>query len=161
MTVWSDQRAAAKSGRLRGFHGESNDHKLRTLLSFLVPTLCDAFATTLLNIGLFYTCAAASPACAQASSRGGCPWMSLAAPVATVHASCVGPNACWPQMPACEFQPHAPQELPPHLGLSMVGATNAECLGVSLCHLIPGTSGACMQKRSRTLGRGPRQNWRS
>ena len=61
-TVWSDQRAAAKSGRPRGFHGESANHKLRTLLSFLVPTLCDAFATTLLNIGLFYTCAAAAPA---------------------------------------------------------------------------------------------------
>lgn len=57
VTVWVDKRAAAKSGQLRGFHAESNDHKLRTLLSFLLPTLCDACATTLLNVGLFYTCA--------------------------------------------------------------------------------------------------------
>ena len=67
--MWSDKRAAAKSGQLRGFHGESSDHKLRTLLSFLVPTLCDAFATTLLNVGLFYTCA---PACAACACYGPC-----------------------------------------------------------------------------------------
>ena len=61
LTVWSDHRAGAKSGRPRGFHTETNDHKVRTLLSFLLPTLCDACATTLLNIGLFYTCAPGAP----------------------------------------------------------------------------------------------------
>ena len=110
MTVWSDQRAAAKSGRPRGFHGESADHKLRTLLSFLVPTLCDAFATTLLNIGLFYTCAEAVPACAQAYSQGGCTYTSLAGLLTTLHASCVASET------ACALQPHGPQKLPPHLG---------------------------------------------
>jgi len=61
LTVWSDHRAGSKSGRPRGFHLETNDHKVRTLLSFLLPTLCDACATTLLNIGLFYTCAPGAP----------------------------------------------------------------------------------------------------
>jgi len=61
LTVWSDHRAGSKSGRPRGFHSETNDHKVRTLLSLLLPTLCDACATTLLNIGLFYTCAPGAP----------------------------------------------------------------------------------------------------
>ncbi|BDA40609.1 Solute carrier family 35 member F6 [Coccomyxa sp. Obi] len=39
----------------RGFHTESTAHKLKTLLTFGLPTLCDAAATTMLNIGLFYT----------------------------------------------------------------------------------------------------------
>ncbi len=39
----------------RGFHTESAAHKFKTLLTFGLPTLCDAAATTMLNIGLFYT----------------------------------------------------------------------------------------------------------
>ena len=55
MHQWS-KPALKKDGRLRrGFHTETLAHKLRTLLTFSLPTLCDAGATTMLNVGLFYT----------------------------------------------------------------------------------------------------------
>lgn len=37
---------------------ETQRHSLKCLLSFALPTVCDAAATTLLNLGLFFTCAA-------------------------------------------------------------------------------------------------------
>jgi hypothetical protein len=33
-------------------------HGWRTFFTFALPAICDAGATTLLNVGLFYTCAA-------------------------------------------------------------------------------------------------------
>lgn len=54
--VHSWSKAAPKEWQpRRGFHAETTAHKLKTLLTFGLPTLCDAGATTMLNIGLFYT----------------------------------------------------------------------------------------------------------
>lgn len=53
--TWRKTSAAKLDAPARGFHTESIGHKLKTLITFGLPALCDAGATTMLNIGLFYT----------------------------------------------------------------------------------------------------------
>ncbi len=56
LSFWFSRRDGKESGLAGAFHNETPAHMLKTLFSFAVPALCDAAATTLLNIGLFYTC---------------------------------------------------------------------------------------------------------
>ena len=51
------------------FRSESAAHKLKTLLTFGLPAFCDAGATTMLNIGLFYTCAIQCRTCVLACTH--------------------------------------------------------------------------------------------
>jgi hypothetical protein len=53
--TWRDRRPGRKGAAVGGFHTETTAHKLKTFITFGLPALCDAGATTMLNIGLFYT----------------------------------------------------------------------------------------------------------
>jgi hypothetical protein len=53
---WRKSAGSGAAGKQSsGFHTETAAHKLKTLLTFGMPAICDAGATTMLNIGLFYT----------------------------------------------------------------------------------------------------------
>lgn len=54
---WHSSAGSRATGKQAspGFRGETAAHKLKTLLTFGLPAFCDAGATTMLNIGLFYT----------------------------------------------------------------------------------------------------------
>jgi len=54
ISYWLSTAGSGAAGK-RGFPSETRAHKLRTLLTFAMPAFCDAGATTMLNIGLFYT----------------------------------------------------------------------------------------------------------
>ncbi len=54
--TWTSRSPIKASLPARGFPAETTAHKLKTLVIFGLPALCDAGATTMLNIGLFYTC---------------------------------------------------------------------------------------------------------
>ena len=41
--------------RMLSLEPDTERHSIKCLLSFALPTICDAAATTLLNLGLFFT----------------------------------------------------------------------------------------------------------
>eukprot|EP00884_Botryococcus_braunii_P021063 jgi/Botrbrau1/7640/Bobra.0159s0086.1 len=55
LSFWSNRRSGKPSELAGSFHAETPVHMMKTFLSFSLPAICDAGATTLLNIGLFYT----------------------------------------------------------------------------------------------------------
>ncbi len=58
---WRKDMARAKAGYAPTGPADGQARRtfrLRRILVFAIPAACDAFATTLLNIGLFYTCGA-------------------------------------------------------------------------------------------------------
>ncbi|CAL5225386.1 g8193 [Coccomyxa viridis] len=57
ISYWRSTAGSGGAGKRSpsGFRSETPAHKLRTLLTFGLPAFCDAGATTMLNIGLFYT----------------------------------------------------------------------------------------------------------
>ena len=70
ISYWRSTAGSGATGKQSssGFRSETTAHKLRTLLTFGLPAFCDAGATTMLNIGLFYTYALTVP---QA------PWLNM------------------------------------------------------------------------------------
>jgi hypothetical protein len=54
-SFWSNRKSGKPSELAGSFHAESPRHMFKTFFSFSIPAICDAGATTLLNIGLFYT----------------------------------------------------------------------------------------------------------
>lgn len=49
---WRQQRVR---GRQSAFQKQSGAQQLKAFISFGLPAICDAGATTMLNVGLFYT----------------------------------------------------------------------------------------------------------